>query len=500
MNNQKQQYKNDKGYSKNNRKSPTVQGGRVPPQARELEEAILGAILLEGKPVFDLANDIFQATNCFYAPQNILLWDALVEISDKGLPIDLLVVTEELRKSEQLELLGGAYSLTKISMSVVSSANVEAHCRIIQEKYLARELISICNNANNAAYEDDVFDVLQYAEDSIFDLSIGKIGGDFRTISSIADERVDRLIRQAEDPKALTGVPTGFPTLDRITGGWQPSDLIILAARPGLGKTALALNFAQSSAQSGIGVGIFTLEMSYSQLFDRQLSMHSQVNLKLIKTGDLTTSQMEQVLAAAGDIKKLPIYIDDEGAISLYNLRTKARKMKSKHDIGLLIVDYLQLMTNPASKGNREQEIASISQGLKALAKSLNIPVIALSQLSRAVETRGGNKKPQLSDLRESGSIEQDANMVLFLSREDYEKTGSEIDPALANTAELRIAKNRDGELKEIALDTHLQTQRFFEPVFIPVDEAPFNPYAGMPKANPDRWIESNKTDADAPF
>lgn len=472
----------------------------MPPQAVELEQAVLGAILLEGKQIFDLANDIFQTTNCFYNPQNMFLWDALISISGKGLPIDLLVVTEELRKSDELNEVGGAYGLTKLTMNVVSSANVEGHCRIIQEKYMARELIRICGNATGAAYEDDVFDVLQYAEDSIFDLSIGKVGGDFRTISSIADERVDRLIRQVEDPKTLTGVPTGFPTLDRITGGWQPSDLIILAARPGLGKTALALNFARASAESGKGVGIFTLEMSYSQLFDRQLSMHSQVNLKLIKTGNLTPPQMEQVLAASGDIKKLPIYIDDEGAISLFNLRTKARKMKSKYDIGLLIVDYLQLMTNPASKGNREQEIASISQGLKALAKSLNIPVIALSQLSRAVETRGGNKKPQLSDLRESGSIEQDANMVLFLSREDYEKTSSEIDPALANTAELRIAKNRDGELKEIALDTHLQTQRFFEPVFIPVDEVPFKPYAGMQKTNPDRWIESDKTDNDAPF
>lgn len=377
----------------------------------------------------------------------------------------MVTVIGKLSDYPEIKEIWTPYELSKLVSEVVSSANIEAHCRIIQEKYLAREAITVCTQTIRAAYDNDIFEVLEYAESGIFELTVGKIGNDFKSIKQVASENMRQLVELVANPKLLTGVPTGIKSLDSVTGGWQNSDLIILAARPGLGKTAFALNLARAAAEANIGVGIFTLEMSIQQLFKRQLSMHSLVPLNFIKTANLTETQLEQVSKASEEISNLPIFIDDEGAITLFNLRSKARKMKAKHGIGLLIVDYLQLMTNPACKGNREQVVASISQGLKALAKSLDIPVIALSQLSRAGASRSGdNKKPQLSDLRESGSIEQDANMVLFLSREDYEKTDGEIDKSLVNTAELRIAKNRDGDLREIALNTDLSTQRFFEP------------------------------------
>jgi len=481
-----------------------TQEANVPPQAKDLEEVVLGAVLMEGKSTYELVFDILHSENCFYDPNHAALWDKFQEMDSKGIPVDLVSVATQCADSNELKEIWTGYNLTALTLKVNSSANIESYCRVIQEKYIAREIIATCHNSIRSAYaNEDVFDILQYTEDAVFELTVGKVGSDFRSIASIAEEGMKKIINQVNNPKALTGIPTGFPSLDRITGGWQDSDLIILAARPGLGKTAFALNLAKAAADSNKGVGFFTLEMGYSQIFHRQLAMESLVPLNFIKKGDLSNVQLEQVAAASSALGKKKIYIDDEAAISLFDLRAKARRMKTKHGIGLLIVDYLQLMRGE-NKGNREQEVASISRGLKALAKSLNIPVIALSQLSRAIETRGGEKarRPQLSDLRESGSIEQDANMVMFLSRADYQITDGNIDPSVANTAELTIAKNRDGELTEITLDTDLSTQRFFEQTtpFAPI--VPDDPGAVFRNREFTHFSEPTKTndDVEAPF
>lgn len=460
--------------------------GKIPPSAIDLEDSVLGAILNEGNKSFELVRDIFQDKQVFYSPKNEILWQEILNISFKSLPIDLLTISHHCSSKEELKEVWSPYELSKLTMGVVSTATLEGHCRIILERFMARELINTCQQLNRSAYAlEDIFDTLQFAESAIFDLCLGKSGSDYKSAAKIADENIQKLISHINNPNKITGVPSGIESLDTITGGWQDTDLIILAARPGLGKTALALNFAKAAAESGEGVGFFTLEMGDTQLMNRLLSMQSLVPLTAIRKGNLNPLQLELVADAAKKIGSLPLFIDEEAAISTFDLRTKARKMKTKHDIGFIIVDYLQLMKGEKT-GNREREISSISQGLKALAKDLKIPVMALSQLSRDVEKRGKDAKAQLSDLRESGSIEQDANLVLFLERLDYQKTESEKDPDTANTAELRLAKHRDGILCEIALDTDLNTQRFFEPKPNPPIQEYYNPNAGFNRSSQD--------------
>lgn len=451
------------------------QTAKLPPNDIVLERAILGACILEGKKTFDKASDIFQQENCFYKPEHAALWDVLTEMDSKAIQADIITVASKCATSVDLGQIWTQYALVKLTSDVVNTSNIESHCRIVLEKYLARETITVGHNIIRGSYNDDIFEVLEYAENSIFDISVGKGIKEYRSISSIADENFKMLKDQISNPKLLTGVPSGFSSLDMVTGGWQNSDLIILAARPGLGKTAFALNLINNAAKRGIGIGFFTLEMSSRQIYQRHLSITSLVNINKIKTRNLLPHEVDCLEYASNDIKKLPIFVDEEAAISLFNLRSKARRMKLKHNIGLIVVDYLQLMTNPTCKGSREQVVSSIAEGLKALAKTLDIPIIALSQLSRDVEKRGENAKPMLSDLRESGSIEQAANIVMFLNRDDYQKTEAEIDPSLANTAELRIAKNRDGELREIPLKTDLGTQRFLDPMTFE-DEITDNP------------------------
>ena len=402
----------------------TMVYGKVPPQAKDLEEAVLGAIMLE-KSAFDTVIEILKP-ECFYVEAHQLIYLAMRSLQQKSMPIDILTVAEELRLKEQLEAIGGPYFVTKLTNSVVSSANIDAHARIILQKFIQRELIRISGETISDAYEDstDVFDLLDKAEANLFEITNNHLKKNFDEIQTVLAKtytRIEELRNRKED---VTGVPSGFAGLDKVTNGFQPTDLIIIAARPSVGKTAFALNLARNAAMhplKPVPVGFFSLEMSSGQLVQRILSAQSDIMMEKISRGRLEDHEMKQLLVKGiQPLEKAPLYIDDSAAINVFELRAKCRRMVNKYKVGMIIIDYLQLMSGGGdNKGmNREQEISTISRSLKQLAKELNVPIIALSQLSRAVESRKeGNKMPQLSDLRESGAIEQDADMVMFLYR-----------------------------------------------------------------------------------
>ncbi|MBL7752186.1 MAG: replicative DNA helicase, partial [Chitinophagaceae bacterium] len=396
--------------------------GKVPPQAKELEEAVLGAIMLE-KNAFDAVVEILKP-ECFYVEAHQRIFRSMQSLAQKSQPIDILTVSEELRTREELDMVGGAYYVTRLTNTVVSSANIEAHARIVLQKFIQRELIRISGEIIGDAFEDstDVFDLLDDAESKLFEITNNHLRKNFDTIDSVLVKTIQRIEDLRHKNEDVTGVPSGFPGLDRVTYGWQNTDLIILAARPAVGKTAFALNLARNAALNAnkpTPVAFFSLEMSAGQLVQRILSAESEIWLEKISRGKMEEHEMKQLYARGIQrLAQAPIFIDDTPALNIFELRAKCRRLKNKHNIGMVIIDYLQLMsgTNDNRQGNREQEISNISRNLKGLAKELSIPIIALSQLSRAVETRKeGNKMPQLSDLRESGAIEQDADMVMFL-------------------------------------------------------------------------------------
>lgn len=452
----------------------TLMYGKVPPQAKELEEAVLGAIMLE-KNAFDVAVELLKP-ECFYVEAHQRIFRAMQGLQQKNSPIDLLTVVEELKTREELDLIGGPYYVTKLTNAVVSSANIEAHSRIILQKFIQRELIRISGEIIGDAYEDstDVFDLLDESETKLFEITNNHLRRDFKGINSIIRETISRIedLRTRQDE--ITGVPSGFSILDRITYGWQPSDLIILAARPSVGKTAFALNLARNAAlhpTKPTSVAFFSLEMSAGQLVQRILSAESEIWLEKISRGRLEDHEMKQLYKKGIErLTTAPIHIDDTAALNIFELRAKCRRLKSKHGVGLIIIDYLQLMsgTNENRNGNREQEISRISRDLKGLAKELQIPIIALSQLSREVEKRKeSNKMPQLSDLRESGAIEQDADMVMFLYRpEYYDITADESGESNKGETHVRIAKHRNGQLDNIKLRALLHIQKFVEDDF----------------------------------
>ncbi len=459
---------------KTRRKSPADLGGmvfgKIPPQAKELEEAILGAIMLE-KSAFDTVIEILKP-ECFYVDAHQKIFKAMQGLAIKSLPIDMLTVVEELRLREELEMVGGPYFVTKLTNSVVSSANIDAHSRIVLQKFIQRELIRISGEIIGDAYEDstDVFDLLDSAEGKLFEITNNHLRKNFDDIDSVLVKTFNRIEDMRNRQDDITGVPTGFPTLDRITYGWQPTDLIILAARPSVGKTAFALNLARSAALSKdkpTAVAFFSLEMSSSQLVQRILSAESEIWLEKIARGKLEEHEMKQLYQRGFDrLSKAPIFIDDSAALNIFELRAKCRRLKNKHNVGIIIIDYLQLMSGSADRNsNREQEISKISRDLKSLAKELQVPIIALSQLSREVEKRKeGNKMPQLSDLRESGAIEQDADLVMFLYRpEYYEVTTDEFGESNKGETHVKIAKHRNGSLETIKLKALLHIQKFVE-------------------------------------
>ena len=444
--------------------------GKIPPQAKELEEAILGAIMLE-KSAFDTVIEILKP-ECFYVEVHQRIYKAMQSLAIKSLPIDLLTVVEELKFIGDLEFVGGPYFVSKLTNSVVSSANIDAHCRIVLQKFIQRELIRISGEIIGDAYEDstDVFDMLDEAETKLFGITNNHLRKNFDSIDAVLVKTIQRIEDMRNRDDDISGVPTGFASMDRITYGWQPTDLIILAARPSVGKTAFALNLARNAAMNPTkptAVGFFSLEMSSGQLVQRILSAESEIMLEKISRGKLEEHEMKQLYKKGIEkLSKAPIYIDDSAALNIFELRAKCRRLKNKHNIGLIIIDYLQLMSGSADRNsNREQEISRISRDLKSLAKELQVPIIALSQLSREVEKRKeGNKMPQLSDLRESGAIEQDADMVMFLYRpEYYDITANEFGENNKGETHVKIAKHRNGSLETIKLRALLHIQKFVE-------------------------------------
>lgn len=489
-----------------NRRKSTIDPmvfGKVPPQAKELEEAILGAIMLE-KGAFDQVIEILQPKS-FYMDANQKIFEAMVSLSGKNMAIDMLTVVEELKAKENLERIGGPFYVSQLTNSVVSSANIDAHCRIVQQKYIMRELIRISGEVIGEAYEDrtDVFDLLDSTDAKFSELITGTNKKNYVRIGDAVTDNLIRIEKLRGNESHITGIPSGFEVLDKITHGWQDTDLIILAARPSVGKTAFALNLARNAARymvlqgQGKGVGFFSLEMSIGQLVSRILSTESEIWLDKINNGRVEEYEIKKLYKVSSDIiSKYPIFIDDTPALNIFELRAKARRMKEKHGVGMIIIDYLQLMSGvkDGKNSNREQEISKISRDLKSLAKELQVPIIALSQLSREVEKRKeGNKIPQLSDLRESGAIEQDADLVMFLYRpEYYEITSDEFGESNKGETHVKIAKHRNGSLDTIKLQANLSIQKFtdYEGAAFTPPPSNFRPIQGI----------KNYLDEDAPF
>lgn len=429
--------------------------GKVQPQARDLEEVILGALMLE-KDAIMAVGDILH-TECFYDPRHKEIYTAILELFAESQPIDVLTVKQKLQKLGKLEAAGGALYLAEITSKVNSAANIVYHARIVLEAYIKRAIIKTVGELATLAYEDntDVFDLLDKAEHEFFTISEQNIRKNYLRMSDLMHKALKELDEKRRKKDGLTGVPTGFIQLDRITAGFQPSNLIIVAARPGMGKSAFIISIARNAAvEYNLPVAIFSLEMSALEVVNRLISAEAEIESESIKKGKLDERDMKHLHSRVTRLAEAPLLIDDTPALSILELRAKARRLKAQQNIQMIIIDYLQLMSGgEVGKGNREQEIAYISRSLKNLAKELDIPIIALSQLSRAVETRGGDKKPQLSDLRESGSIEQDADMVMFLYRPEYYKiTQDEEGRDLKDTCEVIIAKHRNGSLDSVML------------------------------------------------
>ncbi len=430
--------------------------GKLPPQATDLEEAVLGALMLE-KDALSAVIDILKP-DVFYKETHQKIFEAITVLFQKSSPVDILTVTAQLRQQGDLEMIGGAYYITELTNRVASAANIEYHARIISQKFIQRELIRISTTIINNAYEDttDIFDLLDEAEKSLFDIAQNNLRRDSRKMDDILRESLDALEKLKDKVDGLTGIPSGFSALDRMTSGWQPSDLVIIAARPAMGKTAFVLTCARNAAVlSNKPVVVFSLEMSSVQLVNRLIAGETEIEQEKIRKGNLADWEWQQIHSKIGTLTEAPLFIDDTPALNIFEFRAKCRRLKAQYDIQMIIVDYLQLMHGKGDNksGNREQEIGSISRALKSVAKELNVPVIALSQLSRAVETRGGDKRPQLADLRESGSIEQDADMVMFLYRPEYYGFDQDENGMPNNgVGEVIIAKHRNGETGTVKL------------------------------------------------
>ncbi|MBL3655783.1 replicative DNA helicase [Fulvivirga sediminis] len=430
--------------------------GKLPPQAIDLEEAVLGALMLE-KDALTTVIDILKPDS-FYKDAHKEIYAAIVELFNNSEPVDMRTVANQLRKNGKVEVAGGSYYLAELTSKVSSAANVEYHARVIIEMSIKRELIRVSSEIQHDAYEDttDVFQLLDKTESSLFEISEANIRKNYDNMRSLMAQAIQELEERKNHKDGLTGVPSGFSALDRVTSGWQRTDLVIIAARPAMGKTAFVVSALRNAAVDfNHAVAIFSLEMSSVQLVNRLISAEAELESEKIKKGNLADYEWQQLIHKTNRLSNAPIFIDDTPALSILELRAKCRRLKAQNDIQLIVIDYLQLMSGDSGKGggNREQEIASISRALKQIAKELNVPVIALSQLSRAVETRGGDKRPQLSDLRESGSIEQDADMVMFLYRPEYYGiTEDENGMPTAGTGEVIIAKHRSGSLENVSL------------------------------------------------
>ena len=431
-----------------------AQYGKLPPQAIEVEEAVLGALMLERDAYVTVA-DIID-TSSFYKEIHQKIFEAIKELSTNEKPVDLLMVTQELKDREHLEEVGGPGYITQLTRRVASAAHIEFHARIIAQKFIQRELIRVSSEIQSKSYDDsmDVDDLIDFSESSLFQVAERNIKKETVPIKPVLNEAI-LLIEKARHRKdGLSGVPSGFTALDRITSGWQKTDLIIVAARPSMGKTAFVLSMARNMAvDHNRSVAVFSLEMSSIQLVNRLIAAETELGNDKLKTGRLENYEWEHLNRKISNLEKAPIFIDDTPALSIFEFRAKCRRLKIQHDIQVVIVDYLQLMTaGTDNRGSREQEVSAISRSLKAIAKELNIPILALSQLNRSVESREG-KRPQLSDLRESGAIEQDADIVTFIHRPEYYGiTEDDSGNSLLGVAEIIIAKHRNGATGDVHL------------------------------------------------
>ncbi|GGG98973.1 replicative DNA helicase [Polaribacter pacificus] len=435
-----------------------LEKGKLPPQAIDFEVAVLGAMMIDKKGIDDVI-DILHP-DAFYDKRHQEIYAAIYTLFQNSEPTDLLTVSAQLRKDGKLDLVGGDFYLINLTQKVASSAHIEYHARIILQKYIQRKLISISSDIIESAYDEtmDVFDLLDEAEAKLFEVTQGNL----KKGSEDAGDLVKQALRKIQDisnQEGMSGLATGFSKLDALTSGWQPSDLIIIAARPGMGKTAFVISMAKNMAiDFGHAVALFSLEMSSVQLITRMISSETGLTSEKLRKGNLEAHEWEQLNVKVKKLSDAPIYIDDTPSLSIFDLRAKARRLVSQHGVRIIVIDYLQLMTAGGSGkggGNREQEISTISRNLKALAKELEVPVIALSQLSRAVETRGGSKRPLLSDLRESGAIEQDADIVSFIFRPEYygvTEWDDDEHTSCEGQGEFIVAKHRNGGLENIRL------------------------------------------------
>jgi len=455
--------------------------GKLTPQAVDFEEVVLGAVMIDSEAISTVL-DILEP-KMFYVEAHQHIFSAFKKLFALAQPIDLLTVTNQLRKDKLLDVVGGASYLAALTNRVTSSANIEFHARIIMEKFVVRELIHNCNDIITSAYDEsnDVLKLMDDAESKIFNIVESNFKRDSKELHKVVKSALEELDEMRKNKDGLQGVPCGIRALDEKTGGFQKSDLVIVAGRPGMGKTSFVLSIARNAALDyNQPIALFSLEMSAGQLVQRLFAMESGIDAEHIIKGSLSDDEWTKLVASIGKLQSSNLIIDDTPALSVFDLRAKCRRLKHKHGIQMVIIDYLQLMQGGGDNnksGNREQEISLISRSLKALAKELDIPVIALAQLSRAVESRGGTKRPMLSDLRESGSIEQDADMVLFIYRPEYYKIDKfEDDTDSFNMAEIMFEKNRHGSTGNVRVRFQKQYTKFSDVTegYTPLGESTF--------------------------
>jgi len=439
---------------------------RIPPQALDVEEAVLGAIMIEPGSEIEALESL--RSESFYKEAHQKIFTAIAELATLHKPIDQLTVMQQLASNKDLEFVGGAAYINQLASKVGSSAHLNFHAKILAEKYIKRELISISSKIQDKSYDpsSDIEDLLSFSEKQIFDLAFENISSAVKPMNIVVKETLNHIEELTQRDASFSGVPSGFTSLDRITSGWQPSDMVIIAARPSMGKTAFILSMARNMAiDHKQAVAIFSLEMSAQQLVTRLIVSETAIASEKLRTGDLNKEEWQMLESKTGPLAEAPIYIDDTAGISITELRAKCRNLKLQYDIQLIVVDYLQLMSGPPeTRSNREQEVSQISRGLKAIAKELAVPVLALSQLNRAVENRTG-KRPQLSDLRESGSIEQDADIVVFIHRpEKFGILQDDDGNSTEGVADIIIAKHRNGAITDVRLRFIDYMARFVEP------------------------------------
>lgn len=445
--------------------------GNVPPQAVDLEAAVLGALMLD-----ELAlNSVIEMLHAdiFYKPEHQTIFQAIRRLVEHSEPVDMLSVVEQLRHDGTLEAAGGAYKVAELTSNITSGAHVEYYVKVLSQKYVQRQLILTSTETIKEAYDEtvDVMDLLDRTEQKLMDVNDKNFRSDYKEIGALVHSALDTIQEAQKNESSTSGVPTGFIELDRMTAGMHPGTLVIVAARPAMGKTAFSLSMACNMAMSGTPVAFFSMEMTGEELAMRLISSVTEIPGEKLKKGQKLEPWEEKILMERSQIlNDAPIYIDDTPGLSIFELRAKCRRLKQKYDIGMVYIDYLQLMNagGESRGGNREQEISTISRQLKALSKELRIPVLAMSQLSRAVETRGGTKRPMLSDLRESGAIEQDADIVMFIYRPEYYGIASDEKGDTHGMADIIVAKHRSGEVGDVRLKFENQYVRFANPDIIP--------------------------------